>query len=394
MFQNKHIDWQNFSSGELKSSQGYLPDNNGFYNFSQEDTVREIPTSVLRDMPEYNKQIDLYAARYINENPKISILEVTKPEGEKSYFITHYDSKTQKSIITALKPNDEIEVRNSINTSRVTAPDLKTYSSHGDLVQNANASSVNEDKHLDFDGKLGSVQQDKEGNCLVLADIIATKNDIKQKEQLEKQITRDPFGNYIVYLPGAKSDKNNGEGDIFSDEVNKGAYVVIGKNELDSSFARYDGEVSLVALAVEKYYNQYGKKDYREIYNPETKLTEIREFNTTKRGLIPTVDDVASLLTGQQGTLMDLRSQEWRQLITENPHSLSVTANFDLPDDLPVQVGDDSVQVLTERHRYAVTSYDAQRRTYTIENPWNSEKKFEINAEYFDYYARDVINHT
>ncbi len=110
MFQNKHVDWQNFSSGELKSSQGYLPNNNGFYNFSKEDTVREIPTSILRDMPEYNKQIDLYAARYINENPKISI-----------------------------------------NTSRVTVPDLKTYSSHGDLVQNANASSVNEDKHLYFD---------------------------------------------------------------------------------------------------------------------------------------------------------------------------------------------------------------------------------------------------
>jgi hypothetical protein len=85
--------------------------------------------------------------------------------------------------------------------------------------------------------------------------------------------------------------------------------------------------------------------------------------------------------------------QEWRQLITENPNNMSVTASFDLPDDLPVKVGDDSVQVLTERHRYAVTAYDAQRRTYIIKNPWNSEKNFEINAEYFDYYARDVINH-
>ena len=37
-------------------------------------------------------------------------------------------------------------------------------------------------------------------------------------------------------------------------------------------------------------------------YNPETKSTEIREFNTTKKGLIPIVDDVASLLTGRKGT--------------------------------------------------------------------------------------------
>ncbi|MFM7459203.1 MAG: hypothetical protein ACKO3R_11190 [bacterium] len=80
----------------------------------------------------------------------------------------------------------------------------------------------------------------------------------------------------------------------------------------------------------------------RKIYNPETKSIEIRKFNTTTKGLLPTDHDVASLFTGHKGTLMDIRSQEWRELITKKSNNLNVTANFDLPDDVPVKMGYDN----------------------------------------------------
>ena len=91
---------------------------------------------------------------------------------------------------------------------------------------------------------------------------------------------------------------------------------------------------------------------------------------------------------------MNVNSEAWQKLIREKPNNLRVTTSFDLPDDQRVQVGEDSSQILTERHRYAVTAYNAERNTYTIANPWDSTKEFEINAEYFERYASDVISHT
>ena len=387
--------WENLSSGELKHSAGYLAKNKGFYSFSEGDTVKEISATNLRDMKEYQKQIDEYAARYMNENSKISVLEVTQSTGQKKYFVTHYDPETQTSSITALKADQESDPRNPVQTKNSeNLNNLNTYNIRGDLIQSSNSSSFNSNNQsLYFDGKLGWVHQDKEGNCVVLASIIATSNDSKTKEQLEKQITVDPFGNYVVYLPGAKSDKNEGEGDIFSDEVNGGAYVVISKDELRSSFARYDGEVSVLALAVEKYFNQYGKKDDRLVLDSETGAIKKQKFDTTTQGLIPAVHDIPLLLTDQQGTSMNVNSEAWQKLIREKPNNLQVTTSFDLPDDQRVQVGEYSSQILTERHRYAVTAYNAERNTYTIANPWDSTEEFDINAEYFERYASVVISH-
>ena len=122
----------------------------------------------------------------------------------------------------------------------------------------------------------------------------------------------------------AQQKDTTGEGGMYSDN-NGGVYARVTADDLEKNktLAGIDGDVLILATAVEKYFNQYGKKDDREIYNPETKSIEIRKVNTTTKGLLPTDHDVASLFTGRKGTLMDLRSQEWRQLITKKSNILT-----------------------------------------------------------------------
>jgi hypothetical protein len=400
--------WQqimNAKASPIKASDGFLASNGGFYGgFGDEAVVTEID----KNNKEALKRSGLNDTQigFIQENPNLAILEVIK-DGETTIYATEFNKKETSSTICKVgevsgkaasysrnyvDPNSPFADLNSPKEAR---PEYhaKKFNFDGNLI--LAASPENLSSNFVFDGELDRVNQQTDGNCVVLASIVASINDAELKDKLETQISKDPAtGDYIVYLPGAKQKDTTGEGGMYSDN-NGGVYARVTADDLEKNktLAGIDGDVLILATAVEKYFNQYGKKDDREIYNPETKSIEIRKFNTTTNGLLPTDHDVASLFTGHKGTLMDVRSQEWRELITKKSNNLNVTANFDLPDDLSVKMGDDNAQVLIERHRYAVTSYDPNRGTYTIANPWNSEKKFEINAEYFDYYARDVINH-
>ena len=397
--------WQQIMSAQaspIKVSNGFLASNGGFYGgFGDGAAVTEIDKNnkeALKPSGLNDTQIG-----FIQENPNLTILEVIK-NGETVIYLTEFNTEEQSSTICKIREVNGGAVKYAKNYADPNSPfaDLskearpeyhaKKFNFNGEQIP---ANPENLPNNYVFDGELDLVDQVTNGNCVVLASIIASINDTELKDKLETQISKDPAtGDYIVYLPGANQTDTAGEGGIYSDS-NGGGYVRVTADDLEKnqSLAGVDGDVLILATAVEKYFNQYGKAYKQEVYDPATKSFEEIIFDTTTKGLIPTVHDIPALLTGRKGTEMDVTSQEWQQLITDNPNNLSITASFDLPDDIPVKIGNDNAQILMENHRYAVTSYDPQRRAYTIANPWNSEEKFEINAEYFDYYAYDVINH-